>query len=147
MSTTDASVRAFLDGVTHAGRRRDAETMLELMQRVTGEPARMWGPSIVGFGTYHYTYESGREGDAPAAGFSPRKPATTVYLADGVGAHADSLERLGPHTTGVGCLYMKDLEQVDLDVLEGVIASSYRTVIAGTFGNRARDGGTSPSVG
>ena len=80
----DDDVHAFLDRVEHPVRRRDAETMLELMGRITGQPARMWGPSIVGFGSYHYRYESGREGDAPAAGFSPRKAATTVYLADGV---------------------------------------------------------------
>ena len=139
----DDDVRAFLDRVEHPVRRRDAETMLELMGRVTRQPARMWGPSIVGFGSYHYRYESGREGDAPAAGFSPRKAATTVYLADGVGAYPDLLERLGPHTTGVGCLYLKDLEQVDTGVLEALVRSSYETVSAGTYGKRAREGGES----
>ena len=139
---TDAAVREFLDRVEHPVRRRDADTMLELMTRATGRPAGMWGPSIVGFGSYHYRYESGREGDAPAAAFSPRKAATTVYLADGIGAHAALVERLGPHTTGVGCLYLKDLDDVDLSVLEAVVRDSYRTVTAGTFGQRARDGGT-----
>lgn len=138
--TLDASVRAFLDGVTHPVRRRDAETLLSLMSRVTGEPAKMWGPSIVAFGEYHYRYPSGREGDAPAAAFSPRKPATTIYLADGVGGYEAELAALGPHTTGVGCLYLKDLEQLDLAVLERVIAASYATVTAGVFGGPARDG-------
>ncbi|HZW42142.1 MAG TPA: DUF1801 domain-containing protein, partial [Agromyces sp.] len=101
---TDASVLEFLDGVTHVTRRRDADTLLALMERATGEAAYMWGSSIVGFGEYHYQYASGREGDAPAAAFSPRKAASTVYLADGIGAHEQALAGLGPHTTGVGCL-------------------------------------------
>ena len=139
---TDAAVREFLDGVTHVIRRRDADTLLALMERATGEPARMWGASIIGFGEYHYRYESGREGDAPAAGFSPRKAASTVYLADGIGAHEQALAGLGPHTTGVGCLYLKNLDDVDLSVLEAIVRDSYRTVTAGTYGQRARDGGT-----
>ena len=138
---TDAAVREFLDRVDHPVRRRDADTMLELMTRATGRPAEMWGRSIVGFGSYHYRYESGREGDAPAAAFSPRKAATTVYLADGIGAHASLIERLGPHTTGVGCLYLKNLDDIDLATLEEIVATSYRTVTSGTFGQRARDGG------
>lgn len=139
--STDAAVQAFLDGVANQVRRRDAETLLELMGRVTGESAYLWGASIVGFGTYHYRYESGREGDAPAAAFSPRKAATTIYLAEGVGAHTGELERLGHHTTGVGCLYVKNLADVDLSVLESIVARSFTTVTAGTFGQRARDGG------
>ena len=100
----------------------------------------MWG-TIVGFGQYHYKYDSGREGDIPAAGFSARKAATTVYVADGVGAHTDLLGQLGPHTTGVGCIYMKDLTAVDLDVLEAVVARSFGAVTAGTFTKRARESG------
>ena len=99
----------------------------------------MWGPSIIGFGQYHYRYDSGREGDGPAASFSPRKAATTIYLPDGSGAYADRLSRLGPHTTGVGCLYLKDLATVDLGVLEEIVAESYRTVTSGTYGSRAAD--------
>ena len=101
----------------------------------------LWG-SIIGFGRYHYRYETGREGDAGGAGFAPRKAATVIYLADGIGAHEEALSRLGSHTTGVGCLYLKDLENVDLGVLEEIVRSSYRTVTAGTFGQRARDGGS-----
>ena len=87
-------VQQYLDGVTPAKRRRDAETMLAIMRRATGEEPRMWG-TIVGFGQYHYRYASGREGDTAAAAFAARKAATTVYLVDGVGAHTEALERLG----------------------------------------------------
>lgn len=93
---TDVPVEVFLDTVTHRVRRRDADTLLALMQRVTGETPYMWGSSIVGFGEYHYVYESGREGDAPAAAFSPRKAASTVYLLPGLTARPELLERLGP---------------------------------------------------
>jgi hypothetical protein len=141
MKPTDASVREFVDGVPGAARRRDAETLIEIMQRVTGEPPRMWGPTIIGFGSYHYKYASGREGDAGAAGFSPRKAATTVYLPDGVGAYAEELGRLGEHTTGVGCLYLTHLDRVDLGVLESIVEQSYRRVTAGTFGQRAAESG------
>ncbi len=134
---TSAEVSAHLDAVRSAKRRRDAETMLGLMRRVTGEEPRMWA-TVVGFGQYHYKYASGREGDAPAAGFAPRSAATTVYLPDGVGAHQDLLDTLGPHTTGVGCLYVKDLADVDLAVLEQVVRRSYATVTAGTFTQRAQ---------
>ncbi len=123
-------VQQYLDGVTPAKRRRDAETMLAIMRRATGEEPRLWG-TIVGFGQYHYRYASGREGDTAAAAFAARKAATTVYLVDGVGAHTEALERLGPHTTGVGCLYLKDLEAVDLEVLEEIIKTSYASLTAG----------------
>lgn len=137
-----ASIKEHVDGITHATRRRDAATLVELMGRSTGEEPRMWG-SIVGFGEYHYEYESGRQGSAPAAGFAARKAASVIYLTDGVGAHVDNLARLGPHTTGVGCLYIKDLGQVDLDVLEKIVSDSYATLTAGTYPSRARDGGES----
>jgi hypothetical protein len=142
MNVTDDSVQKFLDGIDHSKRRRDAGTMLQMMGRVTGEKARMWG-TVIGFGQYHYKYKSGREGDSGAAGFSPRKTATTVYLPDGVGAHTELLDQLGPHTTGVGCVYIKDLEEVDLKVLEAIVARSYATVTAGTYTARAREGGHS----
>lgn len=141
MEPTAASVSDFIDSVPSARRRRDAHTMLEMMTRITGEQPAMWGPTIVGFGNYHYKYASGREGDAAAAGFSPRKAATSVYLPDGVGAYRGKLTRLGDHTTGVGCLYLKDLSTVDLGVLEEIIAESYRRVTAGTFGQRAAESG------
>ena len=133
-------VQAYLDRIAVPARRRDAGTLAELMGRVTGEEPRLWG-SIVGFGQYHYKYASGREGDGPAAAFAARRSALTIYLPDGVGAHADLLATLGPHTTGVGCLYLKALPDVDLGVLETLLARSYATVTAGTFPHRARESG------
>lgn len=134
----DADVQHYLDTVTPAKRRRDAVTLVELMERVTGQPARLHG-TMVGFGRYEYRYDSGREGEGPAACFAPRKAASTIYVPDGVGAHAELLGRLGPHRTGVGCIYIKDLTEVDLAALEAIVAASYSTVTAGTFGSRARE--------
>ncbi|MBG6213636.1 MAG: DUF1801 domain-containing protein [Cryobacterium sp.] len=140
METSATDVHACIEAVANPTRRRDALTLLQIMARVTGEEPRMWGSSIIGFGQYHYTYASGREGDAGAAGFSPRKAALTVYFPDGVGAYASQLERLGPHTTGVACLYLKDLTTIDLALLESMIAMSYRTVTTGeAFGHRAAE--------
>ena len=121
-----------------ARRRQDAGTLLELMGRVTGEEPSMSG-SAVGFGTYHYRYASGREGDAAAAAFAARTGALVIYLMDGVGAHAELLARLGPHRTGVGCLYLRSLKEIDLEVLERIISRSYATLTAGTYTQRARD--------
>ena len=138
MSADGSDVGAFLDTIAHPVRRRDAATLLELMARVTGETPKVQGKAV-GFGSYHYKYASGREGDAAAASFAARKAATTIYVMDGVAAHADDLERLGPHTTGVGCIYIKDLGEIDLDALERIVARSYATLTAGTFGQRARE--------
>ena len=124
-----SDVDAFIAGVTPEKRRRDAETMLELMGRATGAEPELRG-TMVGFGSYHYKYDSGREGEVAAAAFAPRKAATVVYLMDGTEAHADDLERLGPHSTGVSCLYLKDLEKVDLEVLEQILTRSWRTLTA-----------------
>ena len=99
MGDPSEPVRTYLDGVTPEKRRRDAERVLELLARVTGEPPQLWG-SIIGFGQYHYKYPSGREGDVAAAGFAPRKAATTIYLVDGVGRYEQQLERLGPRWIG-----------------------------------------------
>lgn len=126
---TDADVDAFIEAVGSARRRDEARTVLALMREVTGEQPVMWGPSMVGFGSIHYRYASGREGDMFAAGFSPRASALTVYLVDGFDGREELLERLGPHTTGRACLYMKRLEAVDLDVLRELVASSYRHAI------------------
>lgn len=109
-----------------------------MMERITGEPARLWF-GIIGFGQYHYTYASGREGDVGAGGFAPRKAAMSVYLPDGVGAYAAQLEHLGPHRTGVVCLYLGDLSKVDLTVLEEIVAESYRKVTSGTYVHRAAE--------
>lgn len=132
----DSDVDTFIDSVSNVRRRTDARTLVELMRSVTGEEPRMWGPSIVGFGSYHYRYPSGREGDMCAAGFSPRSSSTTIYFADGFDEYADQLARLGPHTTSVACLYVKRLSEVDLDVLAEMIRASYATLTAGDFGTR-----------
>jgi Domain of unknown function (DU1801) len=133
-------VLAYVEKIGSPTRRQDTETLVGLMSRVTGEEPRLWG-SIVGFGQYHYRYASGREGDAPAAGFAARKSALVIYLADGVGAHADLLAGLGRHTSGVGCLYVKALKDIDLEVLETVVARSYATITARTWPHRARESG------
>ena len=139
---TDVDPQAFLEAVTPASRRRDAMALLDLMRKVTGLEPRMFGPSIVGFGEYAYQYASGHKGVAPAAGFSPRKAASVVYLSDGIAAHADALSELGPYTSGTSCLYLKDLGKVDLDVLARIVGASFAALTAGTFGNRARDAGS-----
>lgn len=138
-SPLDPDVEELIAGSTPAVRQRDARTLLEIMARVTSQPARRWG-SIIGFGHYHYRYESGREGDAAAAAFAPRKAAMTVYLNDGISRHEEALARLGPHKHGVGCLYLKNLDDVDLPVLEGIIADSYAALTNATWPTRARDG-------
>lgn len=137
---TSADPVGFIEAVEPPGRRRDAATLLELMRRVTGVEPRMFGTAIVGFGEYHYKYATGTEGDAPAAAFSPRKAASVVYLNDGISAHENLLGRLGPHTTGVGCLYLKDVAVVDLGVLEEIVRRSYATLTGGTYGKRAAEG-------
>jgi len=117
---TKLSVTAFLNGVKDPGRRADAQSVLKLMQSVAGEKPKMWGPTIVGFGSYHYKYESGREGDMPVIAFSPRKPATVLYGLINREA-APLLAKLGKHTTGKGCLYIKKLADVDQDVLRNLM--------------------------
>jgi hypothetical protein len=118
---TTISVAAFLDACADDDRRADARTLARLMQKVTGKKPTMWGPSIVGFGSYHYIYESGREGDAPIVGFSPRKAASVLYGTIGFGGADALLAKLGKHTTGKGCLYIKKLADVDVKVLETLI--------------------------
>lgn len=136
---SEGTVEEFLDGLDNPMRRRDARTLIDLMARVTGERPQLHG-SIVGFGQYHYRYESGQEGDGPAASFAPRKTATVIYLPDGVGAHDELLERLGSNKTGVGSLYIKDLEDVDLKVLEAIISNSYASLTEDVYTKRAREG-------
>jgi Domain of unknown function (DU1801) len=124
---TDANARAYLDSVPNERRRRDALALLELMQDVTAEPAVMWGPSMVGFGSYHYTYKSGREGDWFVVGFSPRSNALTIYGIhhdDAYGVPAD-LGNLGPHTTGKGCVYITDLSLVNRDELTRLLRDAW----------------------
>ncbi len=121
---TDASVEAFIDAVDHPRRREDARTLLDLMQRVTGEQPVMWGPSIVGYGSYHYRYASGQEADWPITGFSPRKQNLSIYIMTGFEEADELLTRLGKHKTGKSCLYVNKLADVDLDVLEKLVRAS-----------------------
>jgi hypothetical protein len=130
MQPTGNDVTGLIARSSPAIRRRDAETLTALLQEITGREPVVWG-SIIGFGSVHYRYPTGTEGDSGVLGFAPRKAATTIYLFDGVDAHADELAKLGPHTTGVGCLYIKDLEQVDVDVLRGILERSMAWVEAG----------------
>ncbi len=124
----DADVSRFLAAVPDAQKRADAEALMAIMERVTGETAAMWGGSIVGFGSYRYHYESGRSGDWMATGFSPRKAALTIYIMQGFSPHEDLMKRLGRYKTGRSCLYIKRLSDVDLAVLEELIARSYRYI-------------------
>ena len=123
---TDADVGAFLDSVADERRRADAKVVCRLLQEVSGQEPVLWGTSIVGFGSVRLRYASGRELDWPVIGFSPRKAATTVYLMEGFEERADLLARLGPHSTGKSCLYLKRLSDVDLDVLRELVAESVR---------------------
>ena len=121
---TELSVTAFVNAITDETKRADAKALVQLMQGATGEKPRMWGPSIIGFGSYHYTYESGREGDMPLAGFSPRKAATVLYGVTGFRDAEGLLAKLGKHTTGKGCLYIKKLADVDRKVLEALVVKA-----------------------
>jgi hypothetical protein len=121
---TDVDPEEFVAAVEHATRRADALVLLEMMRRVTGCEPKMWGPSIVGFGRYHYRYESGREGDSMLTGFSPRKAKSVVYILPGYDDIADDLAQLGKHTIGKSCLYINKLADVDLAVLERIVADS-----------------------
>jgi hypothetical protein len=124
---TDADVESFLAGVADERRRADAVEVLETMRRVTGAEPTMWGGSIIGFGHQPYTTSDGKERDWFAVGLSPRKAALTIYGLTYYGSNDDLLERLGKHTTGKGCLYVKRLEDVDQDVLEQLITRSWAT--------------------
>lgn len=122
---TAASVPKFLAGLD-AARRADCEALVTMLRKVTKAEPRMWGPSIVGFGDHHMTYESGREVDWFVAGFSPRKSDLTIYLMGGARPDADLLGRLGKHRLGGGCLYIKRLEDVDTKVLEQIARASVK---------------------
>ena len=120
----DRDVDAFLDSVDDPKRRADAKAVRELMAEVTGERGQMWGDSIVGFGTQHLRYSSGREIDWLVVGFSPRKQNTTIYLTEGFEAHEEVLHRLGPHSLGKSCLYVKRLDDVDASVLRELVTAA-----------------------
>jgi hypothetical protein len=125
---TDGSVQAFLESIEDEERRRDCLALLQLMREVTGHEPKLWGGSIVGFGSYHYKYASGREGDTFLAGFSPRKQNLTLYLTGYLEHYESLLGRLGKHKTGKGCLYIKKLDDVDLPTLREMIKQSVARV-------------------
>ncbi len=121
---TATDVDAFLGGVPDPGRRADAQAVRAMMARLSGEPARMWGPSIIGFGACHYKYASGHEGDMCRIGFSPRARELVLYLLCDAPRQQDLLGRLGKHRTGKSCLYIKRLADVDIAVLEALVAGA-----------------------
>jgi hypothetical protein len=121
---TKASVAAFLDQISDEQRRKDCQRILKIMKEATGEQPRMWGSSIVGFGTYKYRYASGHEGEWPIIGFSPRKNDLTLYIMPGFADYTELMAKLGKHKTGKSCLYIKKLDDVELPVLKKLITKS-----------------------
>ncbi len=120
----DQDVVAFLNGIENEKKRQDSLALLAMMQSVTGLAPQMWGDSIVGFGRYHYYYASGRQGDWFLTGFSPRKQNLTLYITSGFDQFAHLMAKLGKFKTSVSCLYIKKLEDIDLDVLEELVRES-----------------------
>lgn len=121
---TDVSVEGFLATISEQ-RAHEARQIIDIMARITGESAMMWRPSIIGFGSVHYKYDTGREGDMPLLGFSPRKASLTIYFMEGFEGYGDELAKLGPAKTSKSCLYVTKLANIDLDVLERMLKSSY----------------------
>jgi len=117
-------VEAFLNSVANEKKRQDSFTILDLMKKITGMEPEMWGDSIVGFGSYHYKYGSGREGDWFVTGFSPRKQSLTLYIMSGFDEYDRLLSKLGKHSTGKSCLYIKKIEDIDIDALEELVKRS-----------------------
>lgn len=120
----EKSVEDFLNAIADETKRTDSYALIKIMQEITGESPKMWGGSIIGFGSYHYKYESGREGDMPIVGFSPRKTALTLYIMNGFARYDELLTQLGKHKIGKSCLYIKKLADVDSTVLNEMITLS-----------------------
>lgn len=125
---TSDSVTAFIDAVPDETKRDDARRLITIMKNLTGFEPKMWGPSIIGFGSYHYKYATGREGDAPLTGFSPRKNELSIYLNAEFTGKEDLLQQLGKHKSGKGCLYIKKLQDIDEKVLEKLIKQSVSSI-------------------
>jgi len=121
---TNASVEEFLAAVTHDKRREDCRAVVEIMREITGEAPVLWGDSLIGFGSYHYTYESGREGDWPLTAVSPRKQSLTLYIMPGFARYEALMAKLGKYKTGKSCLYVNKLEDIHLPTLRRLIAQS-----------------------
>ncbi|WP_425236813.1 DUF1801 domain-containing protein [Ulvibacterium sp.] len=122
---TNVSVQEFLDRLEDRNKRKDSYALLNRMEKISGEPPVMWGPSIIGFGSYHYKYDSGREGDMLRIGFSPRKQNFSLYVGAGAKRNQGFLTKLGKHKMGKSCLYIKRLSDVDMNILEALIRSTY----------------------
>lgn len=122
---TDESIDAFLASIENKKRRVDAQQVYEWMKEITGISAKMWGTNIIGFGTYHYKYASGREGDSMKIGLSPRKASLTIYITSGFDQFQDLLGKLGKYKTSVSCLYIKNLEDINEEILKELIQKSY----------------------
>ena len=118
---TTENVEKFIQSVDNEQKRADSFELIELMKKVTGKEAEIWGASIIGFGNYHYKYASGHEGDPPLVGFSPRKSAISLYVFTGLNEHENLLEGLGKFTMGKACIYVKKLSDIDLNVLEKIM--------------------------
>ncbi|CAN5830339.1 hypothetical protein BH10BAC2_BH10BAC2_21630 [soil metagenome] len=122
----DNSVTDFIKSVAEGQKQQDALTITEIMKVASGFEPKMWGPAIIGFGSYHYKYESGREGDAPIVGFSPRKAAFALYLSSKFENREELLNKLGKHTTAKACIYIKKIEDINTDVLKKMITNSVK---------------------
>ncbi|MDQ2944514.1 MAG: DUF1801 domain-containing protein [Acidobacteriota bacterium] len=127
---TKVSVKAFIDALTDETKRAEVKALVKWMESATGEKPKMWGPSIIGFGAYHYTYDSGREGDMPLACFSPRKAAIVLYNLTKSPGYEALLQKLGKHTTSGGCLHIKRLADVDQTVLQALVVNSVAAIRA-----------------
>lgn len=125
---TDASVTKFINAVPDAQKRADSQTLIKMMREITKHEPKMWGPSIIGFGTYHYKYESGHEGDMCITGFSPRKAALTIYVLPGFEKYPELMKALGKYKTGKSCLYVKRLDDIHLPTLKKLIQQSVKIV-------------------
>jgi hypothetical protein len=127
---TPVSVNDFIEAVADESQRADAHQITAMMERLSGHPPKMWGPSIIGFGQYHYKYDSGHEGDMARIGFSPRKGQTVLYVTDGYDKYAELMAKLGKHKTGRSCLYVKRLSDIDEAVLEQLCLESLKWMAA-----------------
>ena len=135
---TNESVKDFLNRIPDADRRADCFEVAKIMEAVTGEKPKMWGPRIVGFGTYHYKYASGREGDWPVTGFSPRKKDLTLYLMMGFAKHEELMQKLGKHSSAKSCLYIKRLSDIHVPTLKKLIKTSVKELKDYTKAQRAK---------
>ena len=123
---TTLSVKDFIKKIPESERQKDALAIVDIMEKRSGFPAKMWGPAIIGFGSYHYVYESGHEGDAPLIGFSPRKNEFALYLSSAFENRAKLLKQFGKHKSGKACIYIKKIADIDVAVLKKMIAASFK---------------------